>query len=112
MWLSCTDHQPCDECRKTFLSFGKEPPCATCRPQDVTGVSEVLDLYGMVGDQWVLSPMGGKVAMRIEAIESVMRLCQIPTDERKELLGDVLAVGRIIADRQAEKAAKENEGKR
>jgi len=57
-WYGDTKRLPCNECTELYEAAGQSTPCGECYP-GVHGYNvPVLDLYNLVGDQYIMGPAG------------------------------------------------------
>jgi len=113
--MAATNRQDCKSCKAAYRigpwdsEESKErkaggPPCDTCRPKVLPGNTVVMRAYGKCDDQLIFVPMGGPVAIRLEAMEAAIRLCRIPEDEADEAFEKLQLLSRKIFELKREKA--------
>lgn len=60
-----------------YKDLGMEPPCSECYPGVHDYNVPVLDLYGLVGDQYIMGP-AGPVGMNLLAVGYALdNLCEV-----------------------------------
>ena len=86
----------CEECHKIHEKNNKEPPCdQECkRPLILDENREAFSVWELCQDQLVMSPMGGPISIRIEAIKSAMEIRKIDEDKKEEYAEKILAFAR------------------
>ena len=100
--------QSCSECRETYERASrpspwdrtppekKEPPCATCRPELLPESETVAAALARLQGQWLLDSRGVPMALRIEAVESVLRQMDVPEEERLEMLDELMRLAGVM----------------
>jgi len=114
-WLAAINRQDCKSCKAAYRvspwdtkkSKGIKaggPPCSTCRPEVMPENMDVMRAYGKCDDQLIFVPMGGPVAIRLEAMETAIRRCRIQDqDEEDEAFDKLQMLSRKIFELKREK---------